>query len=150
MENLSFKKHFNNFNIKAIADSDVNLWVKGTAYGRGFDVRVFEPDVSPLAIQGPKADDLMAEVVGEHTRDIRFFWFIDEMVAGTPVKIARSGWSGQGGFEVYLQDSTKGDDLWDIFWEAGQKFNVRAGTPNLIERIAVSYTHLTLPTILLV
>ena len=57
------------------------------------------------------------------------------MVAGTPVKIARSGWSGQGGFEVYLQDSTKGDDLWDIFWEAGQKFNVRAGTPNLIERI---------------
>lgn len=119
----------------SIADSDVNLWVKGTAYGRGFDVRVFEPDVSPLAIQGPKADDLMAEVVGEHTRDIRFFWFIDEMVAGTPVKIARSGWSGQGGFEVYLQDSTKGDDLWDIFWEAGQKFNVRAGTPNLIERI---------------
>ena len=42
----------------SIADSDVNLWVKGIAYGRGFDVRVFEPDVSPLAVQGPKADDL--------------------------------------------------------------------------------------------
>jgi len=119
----------------SIADSDVNLWVKGIAYGRGFDVRVFEPDVSPLAVQGPKADDLMADVVGEHTRNIRFFWFIDETVADTPVKIARSGWSGQGGFEVYLQDSAKGDDLWDIFWKAGQKYNVRAGTPNIIERI---------------
>jgi len=119
----------------SIADSDVCLWVKGIAYGRGFDVKVFEPDVSPLAIQGPKADDLMADVVGPHTRDIRFFWFIDETVVGTPVKIARSGWSGKGGFEVYLQDSSRGEALWDLFWDAGQKYNVGPGAPNLIERI---------------
>ena len=119
----------------SIADSDVCLWAKGIAYGRGFDVKVFEPDVSPLAIQGPRADDLMADVVGEHTRDIRFFWFIDATVVGTPVKIARSGWSGQGGFEVYLQDSSRGDELWDLFWAAGQKYNVSPGAPNLIERL---------------
>ena len=119
----------------SIADSDVNFWVKGVAYGRGFDVQVFEPDVSPLAIQGPKADDLMADVVGKHARDIKFFWFIDETIAGTPVKIARSGWSGQGGFEVYLQDSAKGSDLWDVFWEAGKQYNLRAGAPSMIERI---------------
>jgi len=119
----------------SIADSDILFWVKGIAYGRGFDVRVFEPDVSPLAIQGPKADDLVAEVVGEHTRDIRFFWFIDGTLAGAPVKIARSGWSGQGGFEIYLEDGSKGSALWDLFWEAGQKYNIRPGAPNLIERI---------------
>jgi len=119
----------------SIADSDVNLWVKGVAYGRGFDVKVFEPDVSPLAIQGPKADDLVADVVGEHTRDIKFFWFTDEVIADTPVKLARSGWSGKGGFEIFLQDSSKGNDLWDVFWEAGQKYNLQPGTPNLIERI---------------
>jgi len=77
----------------------------------------------------------MAEVVGEHTRDIKFFWFIDEEIVGTPVKIARSGWGGQGGFEIYLQDSSKGHDLWDLFWEAGQKYNIRAGAPNLVDRI---------------
>jgi len=119
----------------SISDSDVLLWVKGIAYGRGLDVAVFEPDVSPLAIQGPKADDLMADVAGEHTRDIRFFWFIDETIAGTPVKIARSGWGGQGGFEVYLQDSSKANDLWDVFWEAGQKYDIGPGAPNLIDRI---------------
>ena len=119
----------------SIADSDVNLWVKGLAWGRGYDVRVFEPDVSPLAIQGPKADDLVADVVGEHTRSIRFFRFTDETIAGTPVKLARSGWSGQGGFEIYLQDSSKGNDLWDVFWEAGQKYHLRAGAPNIIERL---------------
>jgi glycine cleavage system aminomethyltransferase T len=119
----------------SIADSDVLLWIKGIAYGRRFNVRVFEPDVSPLAIQGPKSDDLMADVVGEHVRKIKFFWFIDETIAGTPVKIARSGWSGQGGFEVYLQDAAKGLELWDTFWEAGKKYNLRAGAPNLIERV---------------
>jgi glycine cleavage system aminomethyltransferase T len=119
----------------SIADSDVKLWAKGIAYGRGFDVQVFEPDVSPLGIQGPKADDLVADVVGEHTRDIKFFRFIDEVIAGTPVKLARSGWSGQGGFEIYLQDSSKGADLWDLFWDAGQKYNIRSGGPNLIERL---------------
>jgi len=119
----------------SIADSDVCLWVKGIAWGRGFDVHVFEPDVSPLAIQGPKAEDLVADVVGGHSRDIRFFRFIDETIAGTPVKLARSGWSGQGGFEIYLQDSAKGLDLWDVFWEAGRKYDLRPGAPNLIERV---------------
>ena len=119
----------------SIADSDVNLWVKGVAYGRGYDVRVFEPDVSPLAIQGPKANDLVADVVGEHTRDIRFFWFTDETIAGTSVKLARSGWSGQGGFEIYLQDSSRGNELWDVFWDAGQRYGLRAGSPNIIERL---------------
>ncbi len=119
----------------SIADSDVLLWVKGVAYGRGFDVDVFEPDVSPLGLQGPKADNLVADVVGEHTRDIKFFRFIETTIAGTDVLLARSGWSGQGGFEVYLQDSNKGLDLWDVFWEAGQKYNIRSGGPNFIERV---------------
>ncbi len=119
----------------SVADSDVLFWVKGVAYGRGFDVKVFEPDVSPLGIQGPKADDLMSDVVGEHVRDIGFFRFIETNIAGTDVILARSGWSGQGGFEVYLQDHRKGLDLWDVFWDAGQKYDIRSGGPNLIDRI---------------
>ncbi len=119
----------------SIADSDVLLWLKGIVYGRGMDVRVFEPDVSPLGVQGPKADDLIADVVGEHVRDIRFFCFIEETIADTPVILARSGWSGQGGFEIYLQDSSKALDLWDAVWQKGGKYNLRAGCPNIIERL---------------
>lgn len=119
----------------SIADSDVMLWVKGVAYGRGMEVKVFEPDVSPLAVQGPKADDLMADLVGEDVRDIRFFWFVEKNIAGTDVLLARSGWSGQGGYEIYLQNSEHGIRLWDAVWEAGQKYQIRAGAPNLIERL---------------
>jgi dimethylsulfoniopropionate demethylase len=119
----------------SIADSDVVLWMKGIAYGRGMDVKVFEPDVSPLGVQGPKADDLMADLVGEHVRDIKFFWFTEETIADTPVILARSGWSGQGGFEIYLQDASKALDLWDAVWAKGEKYKLRAGCPNLIERL---------------
>ncbi len=119
----------------SIADSDVMLWVKGIAWGRGLDVKVFEPDVSPLAVQGPKADDLMADLLGESVRDIKFFRFIETEIAGTPVVLARSGWSGQGGYEIYLQNSAHGLALWDTVWQAGERHNVKVGAPNLIERL---------------
>jgi len=49
--------------------------------------------------------------------------------------IARSGWSHQGGFEIYLDGSQHGEALWDTLFEAGKDLDVRAGCPNLIERI---------------
>ncbi|WP_424945605.1 dimethylsulfoniopropionate demethylase [Candidatus Spongiihabitans sp.] len=119
----------------SIADSGVLLWLKGIVYGRGYNVSVFEPDVSPLAIQGPKSDDLLADVVGDHIREIKRFWFIEAELAETDVIIARSGWSGQGGFEIYLTDRAKGLALWDLIWDAGRKYNIRAGCPNIIDRI---------------
>ena len=63
----------------------------------------FSPDVSPLAIQGPKADDLMAEIVGEEIRDLKYFWYIRANIAGMDLIIARSGWSGQVGYEIILR-----------------------------------------------
>ena len=119
----------------SIADSDVLLWVKGIAFGKSLDVNICEPDVSPLAVQGPKAEDLMADMLGEHVREIGFFKFIEVTLANTKMLMARSGWSGQGGFEIYLPDSSKGLELWDQIWAAGEKYNIRAGCPNLIERL---------------
>ena len=55
----------------SIADSDLLYWVKGLAYGLHWEVDVIEPDVSPLAVQGPKADDLMARVFGEAIRSVK-------------------------------------------------------------------------------
>jgi len=119
----------------SIADSDLLLWVKGLAYAWHLDVIVDEPDVSPLAIQGPKADDLAARVFGDGVRDIRFFrygWFDFQ---GTQMLIARSGYSKQGGFEIYVEGHQNGMPLWDALMEAGRDLDVRAGCPNLIERI---------------
>lgn len=119
----------------SIADSDLLFWVKGLALGAGLDVNVFEPDVSPLAIQGPKADELMARVFGDEVRDIRFFRYKRLLFQGTSFVVARSGYSKQGGYEVYVEGGTCGMPLWNALFEAGADLNVRPGCPNLIERI---------------
>ena len=119
----------------SIADSDVLLYAKGLSIGMGLDVSVEEPDVSPLAVQGPKAEDLLANIFGENVRDIGFFKFDWIDFAGTRQLIARSGFSRQGGFEIYLNGSHLGETLWDMIWETGQSFNISPGCPNLIERI---------------
>ncbi|MEO0945838.1 MAG: dimethylsulfoniopropionate demethylase [Pseudomonadota bacterium] len=119
----------------SIADSDLLFWIKGLAYGYRLDVLVDEPDVSPLAVQGPKSEDLMARVFGERVRDIRFFKFDKLDFQGRSMVVARSGYSKQGGFEIYLEGGDLGMPLWNALMEAGRDLDVRAGCPNLIERI---------------
>ncbi len=119
----------------SIADTDVLLWAKGLATGYGFDVKVTEPDVWPLAVQGPKAEDLVARVFGEEVRSIRFFRYKMLPYKGREMLVARSGWSKQGGFEIYLNDAALGGQLWDELFAKGADLEVGPGCPNLIERI---------------
>lgn len=119
----------------SVADSDVWLWARGIAYGFGLDVEVSEPDVWPLAVQGPKAEQLMADAFGDIVHGIRFFGFQPLTFKGHDFIVARSGWSKQGGFEIYVDRADLALDLWDFLWEAGQPYEVGPGCPNLIERI---------------
>ncbi len=119
----------------SIADSDLLYWVKGIAYGYRLDVLVDEPDVSPLAIQGPRADALAARVFGDGVKDLRFFRFGHFDFQGRDLVVARSGYSKQGGFEIYVEGGDIGMPLWHALMEAGRDLDVHAGCPNLIERI---------------
>jgi len=119
----------------SIADSDLLYWVGGVAQGWRLDVLVDEPDVSPLAVQGPLADELMARVFGAAVRDLRFFRFARFDFSGRSLAVARSGYSRQGGFEIYVEGADLGMPLWRALMEAGRDLDVRAGCPNLIERI---------------
>ena len=89
----------------SIADSDMWLWARAIASERRLDVRIDEPDVSPLAVQGPKAEDVVASIFGDWVRDIKYFWFKETKIDGIPVAIQRSGWSKQGG--LALSDKTR-------------------------------------------
>jgi dimethylsulfoniopropionate demethylase len=119
----------------SIADSDLLYWVKGIANGYRLDVLVDEPDVSPLAVQGPKADELAARVFGDGVRDVRFFRFGLFDFQGRQMVVARSGYSKQGGFEIYVEGRDIAMPLWQALMEAGHDLDVRAGCPNGIERV---------------
>ena len=119
----------------SIADSDIELWASAIAAERNLDVRVFEPDVSPLAVQGPKAAELIAQLFGEWTHELKYFWFRETSLQGIPLVLARSGWSKQGGFELYLRDGSRGQELWDIVKKVGVAFDIGPGAPNDAERL---------------
>lgn len=119
----------------SIGDSDVALWANGLASGMNLDVEIFEPDVAPLAVQGPKAEELVERVFGPAVRDIKFFRFESLDFRGHVLRVARTGWSKQGGFEIYVDEPSLGLELWDALWDAGADLDVGPGCPNLIERI---------------
>ena len=119
----------------SVADSDIHLWAAAIGRERGWHVEVTEPDVSPLAIQGPLAVEVAAALFGETVRDYKYFGFAQTELDGIPLVLARSGWSKQGGFELYLQDSAMGDALWERVKAAGQAFGIGPGAPNDTERL---------------
>ena len=119
----------------SIADTDVILFAKGLAIGNKFDVEIIEPNVDIMAVQGPKSFKLMEKVFGDKITKLKFFGFDYFDFGGAKHLIAQSGWSKQGGYEVYVQNTQVGLRLYDHLFEIGKEFNVKPGCPNLIERI---------------
>ncbi len=119
----------------SIADSDVILFAKGLAIGHKFNVKIIEPNVDILAVQGPKSFKLMEKIFGKKILEMKFFGFDYFEFSGVKHLIARSGWSKQGGFEIYVENIKAGLVLYDKLFDIGKEFNVKPGCPNLIERI---------------
>jgi glycine cleavage system aminomethyltransferase T len=119
----------------ALADSDALLYVAGVAAGRGMDVEIFEADVAPMQIQGPKSRELIRELLGDAVADLRYYYCAEAEVDGIPLVVSRTGWTGEVGFELYLQDSARGDDLFERVMEAGAPYGARVIAPSEARRI---------------
>ncbi len=119
----------------SLADSDVLLWAKGVALHAGMDVTIGEPDVSPLQLQGPKSQEIMKELFGDEISALRYFWLCELELDGIPLVVSRTGWSGELGYEIYLRDASRGDELWERIMAAGKPSGLRAGHTSTIRRI---------------
>lgn len=119
----------------ALADSDVLLWARGVALDAGLDVRIGEPDVSPLQIQGPKATLVVQTLFGDRVVRLPYYHFIETVLDGIPVVVTRTGWTGEVGYEIYLRDGSRGSELWDRVMAAGKPHEIRPTGPSDIRRI---------------
>jgi len=116
-------------------DGDVILWLQGIAINSGMNVHIHEPDVSPLQISGPKAGKLIQKLFnGEHD-ELGYYKAKQTSLKDIPMVIARTGWSGELSYELYLQDRKMGNKLFEIVYEAAQEFNGRVIAPNTIRSI---------------
>jgi len=119
----------------SLADSDILLWAQGVAVHSGMDVTIREPDVSPLQLQGPKSGEVMTALFGEAIKDLRYYWLREMELEGIPLIVSRTGWSSELGYELYLRDGARGDELWERIMAAGRPFGLRPGHTSTIRRI---------------
>ncbi|WP_440909341.1 glycine cleavage T C-terminal barrel domain-containing protein [Candidatus Pelagibacter sp.] len=119
----------------SLGDSDILLWAQGVAVNSGLDVKISEPDVSPLQLQGPNSGKIMQTLFGDSINDLKYYWLREYDLDGIPLIVSRTGWSSELGYEIYLRDGTKGDDLWEKIMEAGKNYNLKPGHTSSIRRI---------------
>lgn len=119
----------------SLADSDILLWAQGVAVHSGLHVTIREPDVSPLQLQGPKSGEVMRALFGDGIMDLRYYWLREVELDGIPLIASRTGWSSELGYELYLQDSSRGDELWEKIMAAGAPFGLKPGHTSSIRRI---------------
>lgn len=119
----------------SLADSDILLWAQGVAVHSGMDVTIGEPDVSPLQLQGPKSGEIMRALFGDSIMDLKYYWLREVNLDGIPLIVSRTGWSSELGYELYLQDGSRGDELWEKIMAAGEPFGLKPGHTSSIRRI---------------
>lgn len=119
----------------SLADSDILLWAQGIAVHAGMDVTICEPDVSPLQLQGPKSGEIMKALFGDDIMSLKYYWLRELELDGIPLIASRTGWSSELGYELYLQDGSRGDELWEKIMAAGAPFGLQPGHTSSIRRI---------------
>jgi len=119
----------------SLADSDVLLWAQGVAVNSGLNVNITEPDVSPLQLQGPTSKDIMIKLFGESIKDLKYYWFREYDLDGIPLIVSRTGWSSEFGYELFLRDGSKGNDLYEKIMTAGKEYGLEPGHTSSIRRI---------------
>ncbi|MFL2798782.1 MAG: glycine cleavage T C-terminal barrel domain-containing protein [Paracoccaceae bacterium] len=119
----------------SLADSDVLLWAQGVAVNSGLNVNIFEPDASPLQLQGPNSSKIMEALFGASIADLRYYWLRKINLDGIPLIVSRTGWSSELGYEIFLCDNTKGSELWEKIMSVGASFDLKPGHTSSIRRI---------------
>ena len=119
----------------SLADSDVLLWAQGVAVNSGLNVNITEPDVSPLQLQGPTSKDIMIKLFGESIKDLKYYWFKEHDLDGIPLIVSRTGWSSEFGYELFLRNGSKGNELYEKIMNAGKEYGLKPGHTSSIRRI---------------
>jgi glycine cleavage system aminomethyltransferase T len=120
----------------SLADSDVELWARGVAHNSDYDVTIKEVDVAPVQVQGPKSKDVLVDLFGESILEIPYYFMRRFELDGMKVLVSRTGYTGELGYEIYLNEATKNASrLWDAVLEAGKPHDLTVIGPCHIRRI---------------
>ena len=119
----------------APADSDLILWVMGVAVNSGMEVQIRRAEAWPLQVQGPKSRPVMEALFGPQILELPYYHCLETSLGGIPVVVARTGWTAELGYEIYLRDEARAAELWEMVMQAGKPHKIRPTGPSHIRRI---------------
>ncbi len=99
-------------------------WLQDNAFGPDIEIEDVTHDFGALAVQGPTSRDLLQELAGVDLRGLGYFHLVDAKIAGAPVRISRTGYTGDLGFEIFLEthDALR---VWDALTEIGSAYDLQ-------------------------
>ncbi len=99
-------------------------WIVENGKNFAVELKNISNDTSQIAVQGPRAEEIMQKLTDYDLQSIKFFYFAETKVGGKDVIISRTGYTGEDGFEVYLQP---GDavEMWNLILETGKDLGVK-------------------------
>jgi aminomethyltransferase len=100
-------------------------WLQDNAMGLDVEIEDVTEAFGALAIQGPTSRDLLQQLTSADLAALRYFHCVEEKVAGVPARISRTGYTGDLGFEIFVENAFAGE-LWDAVMETGQGYAIRA------------------------
>ena len=77
-----------------------------------------------LAVQGPRAIETLQRLTGTRLEEIAYYHFVDGKVSGTPARIARTGYTGEDGCEIYFAPA-EAERIWNLLLDAGAEFGIK-------------------------
>jgi len=107
-----------------LTSAEPNLrWLEDNALGMQVRIEDVSEQIAALALQGPRSRQLLMTLTDAPLADLKYYRFVDTMIADTPVMISRTGYSGDLGYELWLDaDRARAERVWDALIAAGRSF----------------------------
>lgn len=106
----------------ANTDKDYQWIVDNKKYD--IDIKNISDDIGQLAIQGPKAELVMQKLFDLDLSTLKYYWATEVKMKDIPVLLSRTGYTGEDGFEVYV-DKKYAVQCWEMIFDAGAEHNIK-------------------------
>ena len=104
------------------ADSSLR-WLRMNAVGMDVQIRDVSEQVGALALQGPLSLAIIVEASSADLAKLKYFRVVEATVSGVPVHVSRTGYTGDLGYEIWV-DASRAEDLWDGLIQAGTPYGI--------------------------
>jgi aminomethyltransferase len=106
----------------ANTDKDYEWLVKNK--NRDIEIVNRSHDIGQLAIQGPKSEPVMQKLFDFDLSQLKYYWIIETKMQDIPVILSRTGYTGEDGFELYI-DKKYATEVWNMIFESGKEYDIK-------------------------